>query len=525
MDTPETALRRARRPTMGDHFSDAVAAIRQPFVVYDAEERLAAFNAAFSDLHREPDGIPVLRVGMSFQELMEWRMRTGFFAAGSSGRADPAHAEYRLAKGDVVYQLHDGRWMFVDNCCLPDGRLACTWSDITAVKEAERQLWQVSESLRQSQDHLLRAQRIAHVGSIERDLRTDTLRWTAEMYQIFGRDPDLPPPTREQVLDLLHPEDRPHYQEKLRTSERGLATAPSEFRIVRPDGMVRWIYHESEVFFDEAHQPSLRVATYKDVTEIHAYQEQEHALQAELLAKERLSAIGEVAATVTHELRNPLSTIRNTLCLIREAAGASAVPSQRQLDRIERSIDRCNRITADLLEFSRLGPMRSRACELDAWLREFAAEAPGQGEVPLILDLRAPGVLVALDRSRFRRALGHLVNNAVQALAEASAPIAEPRILLRTRRRGRQVECVVEDNGPGMTAADLARAFDPLFSTKMFGTGLGLPIVKQTIEQHGGDIVLSSILGAGTLVRIYLPVTEKAAVDRSDSTLSHTRAA
>jgi len=129
----------APRPTMGDHFSDAVAAIRQPFVVYDAVERIAAYNAAFSDLHRHPDGSPVLYPGIAFQELMEWRMRTGFFASGSHG-GSAAPAEYRLLKGDVVYQLRDGRWMFVDNCSLPDGRLACTWSDITAVKEAERPL-------------------------------------------------------------------------------------------------------------------------------------------------------------------------------------------------------------------------------------------------------------------------------------------------------------------------------------------------------------------------------------------------
>jgi len=259
---------------MGHHFRDAVAAIRQPFVVYDAEERLAAFNAAFSDLHREPDGTRVLHPGMSFQDVMEWRLRTGFFAPDPEGAGHLPAAEYRLARGDVVYRLRDGRWMFVDNYSLPDGRLACTWSDITAVKQAERQLWELSESLRQSQDHLVRAQRIAQVGSIERDLRTDNLRWTAEMYQIFGRDPRLPPPTRAENLKLFHPDDRARFAEELRASEEGRTTAPAEFRIVRPDGSIRWIHHESEVFYDDAGKPSLRIATYKDVTEIHEYREQ-----------------------------------------------------------------------------------------------------------------------------------------------------------------------------------------------------------------------------------------------------------
>ena len=514
MDRREIAVDDAHRLTMGHHFQDGVAAIRQPVCVYDPEERLVAYNAAFSNLHRERDGTPVLYPGMSFQELMEWRLQTRFFASGPEGGPGPARAEFRLLKGDVVYQLRDGRWMFVDNYSLADGRLVCTWSDITAVKEAERQLWAVSESLRQSQDHLLRAQRIAHVGSIERDLRTDTLRWTAEMYHIFGRDPDLPPPTRDQILQMLHPDDRAQHEEELRASEHGRATDPAEFRIIRPDGSVRWIYHESDVFFDEVGKPALRIATYKDVTEIHAYQEQERALQSELLAKERMSAIGEIAATVTHELRNPLSTIKNTLHLFRDAAIARRSPTERQVDRIERAIDRCNRITGDLLEFSRIGPVRCRNCEIDAWLADFDRDALTTAEIPVRLDLGAPGAIAALDPGRFRRALGNLVNNAVQAIAEDQSGASGAEIVVRTRIGAGVVDCTVEDNGPGMTAEILTRAFDPLFSTRVFGTGLGLPIVKQIIEQHGAEITLSSAPGQGTCARIRLPLVEKSVLGR-----------
>jgi len=500
---------------MGHHFRDAVAAIRQPFVVYDAEERLAAFNAAFSDLHREPDGTRVLHPGMSFQDVMEWRLRTGFFAPDPEGAGHLPAAEYRLARGDVVYRLRDGRWMFVDNYSLPDGRLACTWSDITAVKQAERQLWELSESLRQSQDHLVRAQRIAQVGSIERDLRTDNLRWTAEMYQIFGRDPRLPPPTRAENLKLFHPDDRARFAEELRASEEGRTTAPAEFRIVRPDGSIRWIHHESEVFYDDAGKPSLRIATYKDVTEIHEYREQERALQAELLSSERFSAIGQVAATVTHELRNPLSTIKNTLYLVKEAAAANRLPGERLFDRIERSIDRCNRIIGDLLEYSRTGPVRCRPHDFDSWLTELVADPLTPPGAPICLDLSAPGIAVALDPGRFRRALANLLDNATQALLDPAPTDRTPQITLRTRHDEDMVEFAIEDNGLGMPAGVLARAFEPLFSTKMFGTGLGLPIVKQIVEQHGGSIELDSTPGEGTRACLRLPVRRQPAAERA----------
>jgi hypothetical protein len=87
---------------MGQHFQDGVAAIRTPFVVYDAEERIAAFNQAFADLHREADGSTILYPGMPFQALMEWRLRTGFFAADVANTAAEG-TEFRLALGDVIY--------------------------------------------------------------------------------------------------------------------------------------------------------------------------------------------------------------------------------------------------------------------------------------------------------------------------------------------------------------------------------------------------------------------------------------
>jgi len=252
---------------MSAHFRDGAAAIRQPFCVYSAQERLLAYNRAFADLHRLPGDDCPLYPGMAFQEIMEWRKQAGFFAA--SPRDNGAADTYRLVHGDVIYQLADGRWMFVDATPLPDGRLACIWSDITAIKEAERQLRELTETLHRSQEHLHRAQRVAHIGSIERDLLTGAIAWTPEMYEIFGRDPALPPPNREEAPKQFHPEDRARFRALLEMAERGEPTPPMEFRVVHPDGQVRWVHHESEVVVDESGKPYRRVGTYRDITEIH----------------------------------------------------------------------------------------------------------------------------------------------------------------------------------------------------------------------------------------------------------------
>jgi signal transduction histidine kinase len=497
---------------MADHFRDGAAAIRQPFCVYGADERLVAYNQAFADLHLLPDGSCLLHPGIAFQEIMEWRKHIGFFAKSPHGD-QAATDHYKLVHGDVIYQLADGRWMFVDNTPLPDGRLACIWSDITAVKEAERQLWELTRNLHRSQDHLYRAQRVAHVGSIERDLRTGAVTWTPETYEIFGRDPTLPPPARDQAPKLFHPEDRARYRAVMEAAERGEVSPPAEFRVVRPDGSIRWVYHESEVVVDDAGKPRLRVGTFRDVTEIHQYQEQQRALQNELLSRERLSAIGSVTERVARELRDPLSTIKNSLFMIKAEPIRHTPSSERAVGRIERSSERCNQIISDLLEYSHSSPLRPRPHGIDDWLREVVAGLAVAPPVAIKLDLRAPAV-AEFDAGQLGRAVLHVLENAVQAVAEE--PGGSPRIVLRSRLRADEAEITITDNGPGIAPEALGRCFEPLFSTKRFGTGLGLTTAHQIVEQHGGTIELWSRLNTGTKARIRLPLASAVAVRKAD---------
>jgi signal transduction histidine kinase len=104
-----------------------------------------------------------------------------------------------------------------------------------------------------------------------------------------------------------------------------------------------------------------------------------------------------------------------------------------------------------------------------------------------------------------RRVLVNLVDNAVQAMAEADAAIATRVITITTSEPGNAYELAIEDTGPGIPAEVMPKIFEPLFSTKNFGTGLGLPTVKQIIEQHGGRIIIDSEIGRGTRVVIRLP--------------------
>jgi signal transduction histidine kinase len=227
--------------------------------------------------------------------------------------------------------------------------------------------------------------------------------------------------------------------------------------------------------------------------------------EAELLKKERLSVLGQLTATVAHELRNPLSAIRNTLFSIKEMASGAGLKLDRPISRMERSIERCNRIIGDLLEYARRRELRRAAIDFESWLHEVLAEQQLPAGIMLSEDFHAPAQPIEIDAERVRRVVINLVDNAAQALGELPADRGERRITVRTSADRDGVAIGVADTGPGIPPENLARIFEPLFSTKSFGTGLGLATVRQIVGQHGGTIDVDSTVGQGTCFTIRLP--------------------
>jgi PAS domain S-box-containing protein len=237
-----------------------------------------------------------------------------------------------------------------------------------------------------------------------------------------------------------------------------------------------------------------------------------HQVQGELLRKERLSTLGQFTATVAHELRNPLSAIRNTAFSIAETTAAVGLKLDRPLARIERSIARCDRLIAELLEYTRVRELKCACQSLEEWLAEVLDEQKLPEGVTVTRDFGMPGVQVCFDPDRLRRVVINLLDNAAQALTEAPAAAdgRERRLTLSTREVGGVVQIGFDDTGPGIAADVLPKIFDPLFSTRSFGTGLGLPTVRQIVEQHGGTVEIASEVGRGTRVLVTLPLASAA---------------
>jgi PAS domain S-box-containing protein len=225
------------------------------------------------------------------------------------------------------------------------------------------------------------------------------------------------------------------------------------------------------------------------------------AAQDELVRKERLSALGQLTATMAHELRNPLSAIRNTLFAVKETAVNKGIDLERPLSRVERSVARCDRIINDLLDYTRVKELHLATLAPDPWIEEVLSEQRLPAGIELEHHLAAD-CRVAIDPERVRRVLINLIDNAAQAMPD-DARERKIRVTTALLDDGR-FEFVVADTGGGIPPDVLPKVFEPLFSTKSFGTGLGLPMVKQIVEQHGGTITIASDVGTGTRVTVRL---------------------
>jgi len=230
--------------------------------------------------------------------------------------------------------------------------------------------------------------------------------------------------------------------------------------------------------------------------------------QEELVNTEKLAVLGQLTATVSHELRNPLGTIANSLFVIGSNLTEPSRLVESAVERATRNVARCGDIVDELLDYTRTQRLDKSPVQIERFLSEVVGELERPSGITIELNLRAEG-LVSLDSERIRRCVSNLVDNACQAMTQHQktgslricSDIEDNRLTVR-----------VQDNGPGIPDGMADRVFEPLFSTKGFGVGLGLPMARQIVRAHGGDLKLDNHPDGGAVAELWLPL-----VDRSKS--------
>ena len=232
--------------------------------------------------------------------------------------------------------------------------------------------------------------------------------------------------------------------------------------------------------------------------------------ERELVRSERLAAVGKMAAMITHEVRNPLSSIGLNTELLVDELGADADEARALCQAITREVDRLTAITEEYLAFARLPKPKIAAEPVNAMvsaLAQFVRLDLGTRGVELATDLDADDPVALVDAAQIRQCLVNLVRNATEAVAVKGRHLEDAKgvVTLRTRRTGDRVAIEVEDDGVGIPPDVLPRLFDQFFSTKDGGSGLGLALTQQIVKDHGGDLRVASAVGRGTTFTLSVP--------------------
>ena len=235
--------------------------------------------------------------------------------------------------------------------------------------------------------------------------------------------------------------------------------------------------------------------------------------QDENLRKGKLAQLGQLTATVAHEIRNPLGAVKTAAFLIERKTRDKSLGLEGPMQRINNGIARCDKIITELLDFTRTKALTVSPQSLDDWVQSVIEEERRSlpAQVSIILSLRAGSEPVQFDPSRMRRVLINLLSNAAEAMVgkggkHDTVATPDPTVTVATRRINGNLEICITDNGPGISPENLAMIREPLFTTKSFGVGLGLPAIENILEQHGGGLVIESVLGQGASMTAWIPV-------------------
>jgi PAS domain S-box-containing protein len=377
--------------------------------------------------------------------------------------------------------------------------------DLSEQKRAE-------DALRRSENYLSEAQRVTQTGSWASDGTTHgALYWSEEMFRIFGFDPQRGLPMRDQWLQRIHPEDREKV--KREASDRMFVQKTDsdvEFRIVLPDGTVKHIHGLAHPVLGPNEELIEVVGTVVDITERkHAEEERDRLrhLEADLAHINRVSTMGELTASLAHEIKQPIG-----------AAVTNAEACLRLLDRKQADVPEAlqaalemvkdARRAADIIDRVRLlyqkGSPQLEMIDINELVKEMVTVMHNEAKrhsVVIRTDLPAGLPAVMADRVQLQQALMNLMLNGIEAMRDTGG---ELRINSQLAEDG-QALISVTDAGVGLPTEKTDQIFNAFFTTKPHGTGLGLAITRSIVESHGGRIWATANSGPGTTFRFTLP--------------------
>ena len=443
-------------------------------------------ESVFERVHPEDRDLALKKIEYATQQ------RTGF------------DIEYRLLRpdGSVKYLRVLARAVELSS---GDLEFMGTVSDVTERKLAE-------EALRRSEAYLAEAQRLAHTSSWAwRVPGMEAVHISEEWYRIYGFDPNEGMPTWSEREQRIHPEDRARWQGAIDRAIDQRSDFEVEFRLLFPDGTVKYLQAIGHPVFETSGDLIEFMGSSTDVTERTRAEEALRQAQADLARANRVTTLGELTASLTHEVNQPIAAALTDAktCLRWLARDEPAVEEARAAaSRIVKDVLRAGEIMNRTHQLFKKGTLQQELVDMNEVIRETVVLLQSEAmpyNIAVRTELTADLPLVMGDRVQLQQVLMNLMINGFDAMKSVDGT---RELAIRSQRaENEQVLVSVSDTGIGLPAQQADQIFNAFFTTKPHGTGMGLRIGQSIIESHGGRLWAADNFPRGTTFQFTLPAT------------------
>ena len=470
--------------------------------IWDLEGAIVEANEGFLHmLHYDREDLASGRVRWRDLTPLEWREcdERALAALKATGTVQPFEKEY-FRKDRSRVPVLVGAALFKEGG--QDG--------VAFVLDLSEQM-RTEEALRRSESYLAQAQRLAHIGSWAWQAPgRNALYLSAEWYRLCGFDPKDRMPTWEQQLQRIHPEDRARVQA---TTDRAIAEKSDyevEFRIVAPHMPIRFIHSVGQPVMSASGELLQFVGVMMDVTlRKYAEQEQESLRQelAHLAHLSRVSTMGELVASISHELAQPITvTTAHAKASLRwlQRDPPNLTEVRKGTEKIIEAGTLASEIIERLRSLYKLAPLKRELVSINEVVGEMAgmlrSEATRHG-VSIYTDIKDDLPMTVADRVQLQQVLMNLMLNGIEAIQDTGGAVTVKSQL----GEDGQIKISVNDTGPGLPLGKADQIFDAFFTTKPQGSGMGLAISKSIVESHSGQIWVDGDGGRGATFHFTLP--------------------
>jgi len=379
----------------------------------------------------------------------------------------------------------------------------------TAIDITEQEL--LTQESERRQTHLTEAQKLTHTGSWAWRLPDrNAVEVSEEWYRIYGFDPALGAPTWKEYFERVHPEDRFKWKGTIERAIVEKADYDLEFRILLTNGMVKWIRTVGHPVLSNTGDLEQFVGSSTDITALKsAEQEREklRQLEADLAHIDRVSTLGEMAASLAHEIKQPISAAITSANSCVEWL-AHEPPNLDRARAAAAKIDKYGNRAAEIIDRIRSlykkSPPQRELVDVNAIIEEMLTLLKGEAtraSVAMCTDLSADLPKIMVDRVQLQQVFMNLMLNGIEAMADSGGELT-----VKSEVQDVQLQFSVSDTGVGLPTEKMDQIFSAFFTTKPQGSGMGLAISRSIVESHGGQLWATANNGLGATFHFTLPV-------------------